>query len=175
MDQVDQSGGRRLNSTRVLLLVWLGLGVVVALAVCYILSAAFRPRPAEPIALGSVDDYAPNSIDLHFVNTVFFDETTNKEIDTLPLDIVRDPAGNFTVFFARSTHPEEGARIPRQCVVEWDASLEKFIELCGGSQWTRDGKYYAGPAPRDLDQFPVTIENGRLAIEPKPIKGAVRP
>lgn len=175
MDQVDQSGVRRLNWTRVLLLVWLVLGVVVALMLCYIVSAAFRPRPVEPIALGSVDDYPPNSIDLHFVNTVFFDETTSKEFDTLPLDILRDPAGNFTVFFARSTRPEEGVRIPRQCVVEWDASLEKFLELCAGSQWTRDGKYYAGPAPRDLDRFPVSVENGRLAIEPRLIKGAARP
>jgi hypothetical protein len=50
-----------------------------------------------------------------------------------------------------------------------------FLELCGGSQWTREGEYAAGPAPRDLDRFPARVEGGNLYVELVLERGADRP
>ncbi len=171
MDQVDESDRRQLRITRLLLYVWLGLGIIVGLVLCYIVYSAFKPVPPAPLFVGDLDQFPPNSINKQFVNADFFDDTSNREIQTLPLQVVRDTNGNFTVFFARSTRPEEAALIPRQCLVDWDDSLQTFLELCAGSQWTREGKYLAGPAPRDLDRFPAHVENGKLYIDLQLEKG----
>lgn len=175
MDQVDERPVRKLNWTRILSLVWLFLGIVVLLLVCGIAVNGFRPRPQPPVEIGDVNEFPPGSITLKYVNTDYFDQPTGKQFETLPLDVVRDNAGNFTIFYGRSTNPAQGILVPRQCVVNWDDSLQKFLELCGGSQWTRDGKYVAGPAPRDLDSFMPQIVDGKLTIEPTLIQGSAHP
>jgi hypothetical protein len=161
--------------TRLLLYVWLILGLMVVSILCYVGISAFRPPPPEPLYVGDVDEYPPDSVNKEFINADFFDTTANKAQDTLPLQIVRDANGSWKVFYARSTNPTEAILTPRQCVVEWDESISQFLELCGGSRWSRDGKYVAGPAPRDLDSFPARVEDGKLYIEKMLIPGAPRP
>lgn len=175
IESLPEPDARQRRITRVLLFVWLGLALIVGGILCYIISAAFRPLPVEPLYVGDLDEYANNSVNLEYINARFFDTTANKELETLPLQVVRDANGNLTVFLARSTRQNEAILIPRSCVVEWDESLQKFLELCAGSQWNRDGTYAAGPAPRNLDQFPARVENGQVWIEPKLIAGAARP
>jgi hypothetical protein len=174
LESVPQPDPRRQRITRILLLVWLALGLVVVGILCFVVSQAFRPLPMVPEYVGDVDEYPPDSVNLEFINARFFDDTANKELETLPLQVVRDAKGDFTVFFARSTRPEEAILSPSSCVVEWDESLAKFLELCGGSQWNGDGTYASGPAPRNLDRFPSNTENGRLYIDLKLEKGSTR-
>lgn len=178
MDSSDSgsvTNPRAQRLTRVLVIIWVGLGLVVAAILCYVVSAAFRPPPRVPLYVGDLDEYPANSVSKEFINAKFFDATANKEQDTLPLQVVRGAGDVFTVWFARSTNPAQAAMIPRQCVVEWDDSLAQFIELCAGSRWTRDGKYAAGPAPRDLDRFPARVENGKLYIDLELVPGAAHP
>lgn len=175
MVEMDRPNRRKLDTTRLLLYIWLLLGIILGLIVCYIGAQAFRPPPIVPIRVGEIDEYPADSVSLEFVNARFFDDTANKDLDTLPLQVVRDSNGNFTVFLARSTRPEEAILAPRTCVVEWDTSISEFLELCAGSRWARDGKYVAGAAPRDLDRFPSRVENGVLFIDPRLQKGALRP
>jgi hypothetical protein len=172
LESLPGPDAKKQRLTRILLLVWLGLGTVIALMLCYIVYGAFRPAPPIPIFVNDVDVFPPDSVSKAFVNADFFDETSGKNLQTLPLAVVRDANGNFTVFFARSTRQQEAILSPQQCLVEWDDSLLKFLELCGGSVWTRDGKYSAGPAPRDLDRFPAHVENGKLYLDLKLIPGA---
>jgi len=42
------------------------------------------------------------------------------------------------------------------CLYDWAESEGKFICPCHGSQFAKDGTYLAGPAPRNLDRFPIT-------------------
>ncbi len=175
MDQSDYPAGtarRQLNWTRILLLIWLGLGSLLVVLLCYIASFAFRPPAQGPVYVGDVDEFPPNSVNKEFINATFFDETSNKELQTIPLAVVREANGTFTVFFARSTRDSEAVLIPQQCVVDWDDSLAQFLELCGGSIWTREGKYVTGPAPRDLDRFPAHVQEGKLYIDLKLEPGA---
>jgi cytochrome b6-f complex iron-sulfur subunit len=45
------------------------------------------------------------------------------------------------------------------CLYAWQASQNKFICPCHGSQFERGGKYIQGPAPRSLDAFNVIIKD----------------
>jgi hypothetical protein len=78
--------------------------------------------------------------------------------------VVRDEAGMFTAFFARSTYHGRP--------VNWVPEHDRFEDPTLGSAWSRTGEYLSGPDPRDLDRFPVVLENGQLFAELQLIKGA---
>jgi len=51
------------------------------------------------------------------------------------------------------------------CRVPWCNSSQGFECPCHGSKYNGVGEYYAGPAPRNLDRFPVSVSStGRLII-----------
>ena len=51
------------------------------------------------------------------------------------------------------------------CRVPWCNSSQGFECACHGSKYNGVGEYYAGPAPRNLDRFPVSVtDTGRLVI-----------
>jgi cytochrome b6-f complex iron-sulfur subunit len=50
------------------------------------------------------------------------------------------------------------------CLVPYIPSEKRFICPCHGSTYERDTKYVRGPAPRDLDQFPVTVNNDTIIV-----------
>jgi cytochrome b6-f complex iron-sulfur subunit len=43
------------------------------------------------------------------------------------------------------------------CLYGWDDQETKFICPCHGSQFTKDGTWIQGPAPRNLDRFKVQL------------------
>lgn len=45
------------------------------------------------------------------------------------------------------------------CLYDWNSQEGKFICPCHGSQFTGDGVYIQGPAPRSLDRFIIRIVN----------------
>ncbi len=52
------------------------------------------------------------------------------------------------------------------CLYKWEPANWRFECPCHGSKFTHDGFYIEGPAPRSLDYFDVTEENGTpLAVE----------
>lgn len=51
------------------------------------------------------------------------------------------------------------------CLYKWAPSNNRFECPCHGSKFTREGFYIEGPAPRSLDHFVVTIENGEVAVD----------
>jgi cytochrome b6-f complex iron-sulfur subunit len=50
------------------------------------------------------------------------------------------------------------------CLVPYIPSEKRFICPCHGSTYERDTKYVRGPAPRDLDQFPVQVANDTIIV-----------
>ena len=66
-------------------------------------------------------------------------------------------ADGLTAVYQRCVHL--GCRVP------WCNSSQGFECACHGSKYNGVGEYYAGPAPRNLDRFPVTVtDTGRLVI-----------
>ena len=51
------------------------------------------------------------------------------------------------------------------CSVPKCDSSKLFECPCHGSKYRLHGEYYAGPAPRGLDRFPVSIENGKVVVD----------
>ena len=50
------------------------------------------------------------------------------------------------------------------CLYKWAESNFRFECPCHGSKFSHDGFYIEGPAPRSLDSFPVTVEDGIVAV-----------
>lgn len=51
------------------------------------------------------------------------------------------------------------------CLIPFQTAQNRFICPCHGSTFERNSHYVIGPAPRNLDQFPITIENGVMVVD----------
>ena len=51
------------------------------------------------------------------------------------------------------------------CVVPWNEQEDQFHCPCHGSLYNRKGEVLGGPAPRPLDIFPITEEEGSLVVD----------
>lgn len=51
------------------------------------------------------------------------------------------------------------------CLVPYIPSEKRFICPCHGSTYERDSQYVRGPAPRNLDQFPVKVVNDNVVVD----------
>ncbi|MCU0489563.1 MAG: Rieske 2Fe-2S domain-containing protein [Anaerolineales bacterium] len=52
------------------------------------------------------------------------------------------------------------------CLYGWSDQADRFVCPCHGSQFTKDGKFIAGPAPRSLDRFPIqVVSDGQVIAE----------
>lgn len=51
------------------------------------------------------------------------------------------------------------------CLYKWAPSNNRFECPCHGSKFSHDGFYIEGPAPRSLDSFTLTIENGQVSVD----------
>lgn len=139
-----------------------GLLVVVGVGA----SAWVARRPDAPptasgsIDLGSVDHFASGSV---------------TEIDDPPLFVINDPSAGIAVFDARSTHL--GCRLVPNTADEADSARVPdpdvgFVDPCHGSLFDRVGNKLAGPAPRSMDRFEVTIANQHVFVDvSQPIRG----
>lgn len=84
----------------------------------------------------------------------------------VPYDPAQDPDGAyaditggtpFMALYHKCVHL--GCRVP------WCASSSWFECPCHGSRYNVWGEYQFGPAPRGLDRFPVSVEEGRVFID----------
>lgn len=126
---------------------WSFFGGVALLETAGVFIAYLQPRLAEGefgsiISVGLVDDFPPNSV-THITNGRFY--------------IARLGDGGFMAVYHRCTH--------LGCTVPWDQTAQKFICPCHNSQFDRQGIVENPPAPRPLDLFPVTIENGEIKVD----------
>ena len=84
----------------------------------------------------------------------------------VPYDPAQDPDGRyaditsgtpFMALYHKCVHL--GCRVP------WCASSSWFECPCHGSRYNLWGEYQFGPAPRGLDRFPVSLDEGRVLVD----------
>jgi cytochrome b6-f complex iron-sulfur subunit len=51
------------------------------------------------------------------------------------------------------------------CRVPWCVQSQWFECPCHGSKYNRAGEYRDGPAPRGLDRFPLSVQNGTVRVD----------
>lgn len=51
------------------------------------------------------------------------------------------------------------------CLYKWEQSNTRFECPCHGSKFTHDGFYIEGPAPRSLDSFEISEEEGQVVVD----------
>lgn len=135
----DENG---LTRRRFLKAGWYGLGALAVGEGVYVGYRFLSPRIGEGqfggiFDAGRVDEYPPGSVTL-FTEGRFY--------------LVRQIDGGFLALYRQCTH--------LGCAVPWDAEQQKFVCPCHGSNFEQDGAVLNPPAPRPLDLFAVTIENG---------------
>lgn len=128
---------------------WIVLGFV-ALAECIAVGLAFL-RPGKPVTktgdygnifeVGAVDDFEKSSVTA-FVRGQFY--------------LARLDDGGFLAVSRKCTH--------LGCTVPWDSEKKKFVCPCHSSAFDITGEVISPPAPRALDIYLVTIENGIVSV-----------
>jgi cytochrome b6-f complex iron-sulfur subunit len=121
-------------------LAWAGVGALVAGEATLISLKYLKPQSAGgfggKVLAGKVADFPVNSV-THNISGRFY--------------IVR-LEGGLIAFYQRCPH--------LGCAVPWVDSENQFHCPCHGSLYNLEGEVTGGPAPRPLDIFPITIENG---------------
>ncbi|MDQ3548902.1 MAG: Rieske 2Fe-2S domain-containing protein [Chloroflexota bacterium] len=101
----------------------------------------------------------------------------------VPLDLVppvgeapyRNQGGKFYII-----NNEDGALavywkcVHLGCTVPWDDGSDQWVCPCHGSVYNRVGERVAGPAPRPLDLFPMTVDGSNLIVNTDPQGAIVR-
>lgn len=132
---------------------WLKL---IAILFVLLLFVAFFLRVSTPntqAEIGFTYEFAPGSI------TPFYEQN---------FYLVRLEDGSWLALFARATHP---ASRQQGCYIRWreefsyDNRQGWFLDECSGSIYDRDGSRVGGPTPRDMDSFPVKVEDGRVFVD----------
>jgi Rieske Fe-S protein len=157
--------------TRRRFLVWsagLAGGAVAALLAAAglppVLAPAFRADTTGWTALGPVNGSEPGAPDLSVSGTVVPTNLTRTVTDAflspekvrIPVFLVSEGGGRFTVFDARCTH--------LGCPLSWSPSDRQFLCACHGGVYDAQGKVVGGPPPRPLDRYDVKVEGSVLYV-----------
>ena len=121
---------------------WGAAGVLVMVEMGIVTLKFLSPRTVEGefgsvITIGNVEDFPPGCV-TPFPNGRFY--------------LIRMDDGGLLALYHKCTH--------LGCVVPWDQAAGQFVCPCHASAFEPDGEVINPPAPRPLDRFPITIENG---------------
>ena len=128
-------------------LAWSAAGAVALAEGGLIAYQFFAPKTVEGhfggvFSIGRVEDFPPGSV-TPFSEGRFY--------------LVRLADGGFLALYRKCTH--------LGCAVPWDPAQGRFVCPCHASAFEMDGELLNPPAPRPLDRFPVTIENGEIRVD----------
>ena len=127
----------------------LGVGAVAALTALEAgaISLAFAaPRSLDgefggTLVAGAADSFTPGTV-TEFPAGRFF--------------LIRAADGGFLAVYRRCTH--------LGCAVSWEPGASRFVCPCHGSHFGETGDVINPPAPRALDTFAITLEEGVVKV-----------
>ena len=145
-DRAEQAKSGRRSFLKV---IWAGLGLVALAETAGVIFAYLRPKkqPATEgafggvISAGAVDGFEKDSVTA-FRRGHFY--------------LVRYEDGGFLALSRKCTH--------LGCTVPWVESEQQFKCPCHASSFNKRGEVLEAPAPRPLDIFEISIENGIVQV-----------
>lgn len=143
----DQPGGPEegMDRRRFLNTTWKALGVVLIAEGVWTSYDLLNPKAASGggvIDAGPVSDFVEEGSVRYFLNGRFY--VTNHE-------------GGLRALYQKCPHL--GCRVP------FCSTSQEFECPCHGSVYNVIGEYVAGPAPRGMDRFEISIHGGRVLVD----------
>ncbi len=127
----------------------IGISAAGALALtANYLSPNVVKEPPTKFKIGMPDEYPPGSVTLDKEQKVF---------------IVRAKEGNFYALSAVCTH--------LGCITNWKQEEDIIACPCHGSRFSKEGVKVAGPAPRSLPRYSMSLEDGQLVVDKSVVVG----
>ena len=124
---------------------WKTLGVVLIAEGVWTSYDLLNPKAASGGAVidaGPVSDFEKEGSVTYFLNGRFY--VTNSQ-------------GGLRALYQKCPHL--GCRVP------FCSTSQQFECPCHGSMYNVIGEYLAGPAPRGMDRFEISIQNGRVLVD----------
>ncbi len=145
--RIDISRFRRVNRREFLGFAWIIslIGLISQSGVAFL--RFFRPR-IDPgsfggqVVAGNLEEFEPGTV--NYVQKGRF-------------YIIRFEDGGILALWQRCTH--------LGCTVPWKENEGQFNCPCHSSFFNRSGEVTGGPAPRPMDRFLVTLEEGKLVVD----------
>jgi cytochrome b6-f complex iron-sulfur subunit len=137
--------GRR-DFLKVALGIWGALcaAPVIGMIIQYVTPVAAKGGTRQTVLVGKPGDFAQGTVKIVRVN---------KD----PVLLIHTPAGQFRALSARCTH--------LGCVVQYQESpVPHFGCNCHGSQFDMNGVNIAGPAPKPLPPYRVTVDGSSVYL-----------
>ena len=125
---------------------WKVLGVALIAEAAWTSYDILSPKPAAgfggSVDAGPVSDYVQEGSVQYFLNGRFY---------------ITQYQGGLRALYQKCPHL--GCRVP------FCDSAAQFQCPCHGSVYNIIGEYLQGPAPRGMDRFPITIQDGRVMVD----------
>ncbi len=154
-DPQEQESSRDGSMTRRYFLELVGAGALgVSAAGALVLSGSYLSpnvvkEPPTRFKVGAPEEFPPGSVTLDKEQKIF---------------IVRSKEGSFYALSAVCTH--------LGCIANWKPEEDIIACPCHGSKFRKDGSKAAGPAPKPLPRFAMSIdEQGQLVVDKGQIVG----
>ena len=109
-------------------------------------------EPPTTFKIGTLDEYPAGAPDQHGVVSV-----SEKFMQSQRVWIVREPDRLYAIF-GKCTH--------LGCTPKWFPEDRQFKCPCHGSKYYSNGVNFAGPAPRPMDRYGISLmEDGRILVD----------
>jgi Rieske Fe-S protein len=133
---------------RFLLTIWVGLGGVAFVEYLWVLVSFLRPGKSRTLAddaivvAGPVEQFKAGSVTAFQAGRFY---------------LARLDDGGFLALYRECTH--------LGCIVPWMDAEQRFVCPCHGSAFDIRGEVLSPPAPRALDRYAVSIDNGIVKVD----------
>jgi Rieske Fe-S protein len=139
--------------------------IVIGVAIAFVWPQDSQLPAYRWVRLGAIDDFPlsePVAVPEHAIWMVRLDGGVP---DPIPGSATHDPfaSGEVIALSQRSTH--------LGCTVAWrpdfpfNGQVGFFRDPCSGSVWSAAGVRMYGPAPRNLDRYPLVARNGEIHVD----------
>ncbi|MCH7705572.1 MAG: Rieske 2Fe-2S domain-containing protein [Chloroflexi bacterium] len=152
-----------------------GVVAVAVLVAVGVTVAVWRSTPDGPrVVVGSVGDFPVGSVtrlDLEVRLTGYVprvSEISGSEVVVVPVFLVNDQTAGLLALYVLDPHL--GCRVGLASELPSDIGRPLptevvFLNPCHGEKYDYLGRYLAGPAPRGLDRFDVSVEGTDVVVD----------